>query len=179
MVTPDYSELIIQGNEHPYTYVLEMPPTLVQSLTADFRNHLIIQIGDYDGSTSVVQGGKFTTRVQTRLTSDASEQEKEQAIRLGYQTSSSGRIYYNHTIGSLHGPSINLRGKRYAAGEFKPTVAPVAVTVGQIDPIAITDGQKNVEQSNALLPVIVLPMIVLFVVHPWTILLVLPWGLRN
>ncbi|WP_169312707.1 hypothetical protein [Hylemonella gracilis] len=173
MITSDHRQFVIRGKTSEYVYVFEMPPTLLQSLESDFKDHLAIQI--YEGfsgaSLSILQGGKTYARIQTRLTDDASEQQKQQAFALGYQTSSSGRIYYNHVI-----PKHNTEGRRYLLSEFDSTTVPVKI--GQIDSITVEDSQKKQEQSQAVFPLIFVGGIALFATYPWTILLIVPWGLK-
>lgn len=139
MIASDHSKVVVLGEK--YDYIFDTPKKLDESLNSDFKQHLYAK---FTPEFHVTKGGKIWGFFSLVLNEQATEEEKTQAIKLGYNTSKDGLIFYGNEISGI----------RYTSN--RKTDYGTKTNLNQSYRVHIIDSQSNDEQAQMASPIIVL-----------------------
>ena len=163
MVSSDSKTFAVLGPK--YHYLFQMPPSMAQSLTSDFRTRLTAVILR---EFHVGAGGYTWGYVRLQLADNATDRDRQQAYAMHYQTTKEGLVYYTY----------HLEGKRYVAQPGTPSAAQAGesrqTVLDKPYRVTVMDSQGSAEAMKLLSPVTFLAGTGFVVANPAVVLFALP-----
>lgn len=157
MVASDNSKIVILGKN--YHYLFDMPNMLKKSLDSNIRQRVSAAFPD---EFRIGVDGRTTGWFRLQLGDDASQTDKEEALKLGYQTAKNGLIYYTCLV----------TGKRYSIGET--TASGSQTPLNRPYSISVADSQEKEDAMKNMTPIFIAGSVAFIAANPGVILLSLP-----
>jgi flagellar basal body L-ring protein FlgH len=139
LMSEDGKKLVFIGDD--YHYIFDAPVGLSQSLRSSFQKSLFASFKEF----RVDKNDNITGNITISLDESASQQDKEEAIRLGYDKQSVSPVL-----------ELSLQGKRYKSGGV--TTDRVGYKLNYTYKVPVLEGRSSLEKAalTAATPITVL-----------------------